>query len=103
MPDGRNVDRAKRMEGAGGPIISHKSGRCSADAHILCVKGEDKSDGRHHSGPLVIDPVFPRLATRILAYGAPSDEVVEQRIVISHDFKTLYIFPVETVATLSTL
>jgi hypothetical protein len=82
--DGRRVNRAKKMDGSGDTIISHKSGRWSAESHVLWVNGEDMSDGRHHSGPLVIDPVCSRLATRI---------------VISHDFKTLYVFPVEAVAT----
>ena len=100
MLDGRMVDRGKKMDGAGDTIISHKSRRWGADSHVLSVESLDISDGRHHGGPLVIDPVFPRLATRIVAYAAPEDEVVKQQIVISNDFKTLYIFPDKNVATL---
>ena len=43
----------------------------------------------------MIDPACSRKATRILIYEFPTpDEAMEQRIVISHDFKTLYVFPV---------
>jgi hypothetical protein len=100
--DGRNVDRQTQMSGAGLTVISAKPWwkACSADSHVLDVNAEDISDGRHHSGRLVIDNVCPRLATRIVLYSAPSDEVSEQRIVVSHDFNTLYVFPVDTVATL---
>jgi hypothetical protein len=56
---------------------------------------KDPAGDRHHSGPLVIDPISSRKATRILIYEFPMpDEVMEQRIVISYDRKTLYVFPV---------
>ncbi len=44
-------------------------------------------------GYLTIDRVSPRLATRIVSY-TDSDEVSEQRIVISSDGQTLHVFPV---------
>ena len=50
---------------------------------------------RHHQGPLVLDRVCSRLATRILIYDRPTpDEIMEQRIIISSDFAALYVFPV---------
>jgi hypothetical protein len=94
---GRIVDSTP-MPGAGFTEISTRSRRWSADSHVLQVSGVDVSDGRHHSGTLVIDPVCPRLATRILIYDDPECEVMEQRIVISQDFKTLFVFIV--IATL---
>jgi hypothetical protein len=67
----------------------------SRDSNILRVSGVDTSDGRHHVGPLVIEPACPRRATRILIYEFPTpDEAMEQRTIISHYFKTLYVFPV---------
>ena len=98
---GRNVDTTA-MPGAGLTEISCNKHRLSADSHVLDVRSTDVStegSERHHSGNLVIDSRFPRLATRIDMY-ADSDEISEQRIVISRDFKTLYVFPVDTVATL---
>ena len=102
MMDGRHVDRQTRMHGAGLTEIKPRSWwkACCSDSHVLDVSGEDTSDGRHHGGPLVIDPVCSWFATRIVLYSAPSDEISEQRIVISPDRKTLYVFPVATVATL---
>jgi len=88
---GRVVDSTP-MQGAGATVISATPHWWSANSGVLQVSSQDTSDGRHHSGPLVIDPVCPRLATRILIYDAPADEVVEQRIIISHDFKRLYVF-----------
>lgn len=83
------------MEGAGDTSVSAKPHWWSKDSSVLQVSGVDTSDGRHHTGPLVIDPACPRKATRILIYEFPTpDEAMEQRIVISHDFKTLYVFPV---------
>ena len=89
---GRLVDSTP-MEGGGLTVIRAKAHWWSAESNVLDVSSQDSSDGRHHSGPLVIDPVCSRLATRILIYDAPTpDEVVEQRIIISHDSKTLYVF-----------
>jgi hypothetical protein len=97
---GRIVD-ATPMPGAGLTEISIRSRYCwSAGSHILQVNAVDVSDGRHHSGTLVIDSVCPRLATRILIY-EPGDEVMEQRIVISQDFRTLYVFIVAATLGLS--
>jgi len=47
----------------------------------------------------VVNRLCPRLATRIVLY-EDSDEVCEQRIVISRDSETLYVFPIDTVATM---
>jgi hypothetical protein len=88
---GRVVDSTP-MQGSGPTVISATPHWWSANSGVLQVSSRDTSDGRHHGGPLVIDPICPRLATRILIYDAPTDEVVEQRIIISHDFKTLYVF-----------
>lgn len=83
------------MEGAGDTIVTANPRWWSRDSNVLQVSGVDTSDGRHHAGPLVIDPACPRKATRTLIYEFPTtDDAVEQRIVISHDFKTLYVFPV---------
>jgi hypothetical protein len=83
------------MEAAGDTFVEAKPHWWARDSAVLQVSGVDKSDGRHHTGPLVIDPVCSRKATRILIYDFPTpDEVMEQRVVISHDFKTLYVFPV---------
>jgi hypothetical protein len=102
MLDGRHVDRHTPMPGAGPTEIKAQSWWMAwwPDSHVLDVSGADTSDGRHHRGPLVIDSICPRVATRIVLYDAPSDEVSEQRIVISQDLRTLYVFPVSTVATL---
>ena len=91
---GRNLEP---MAGAGDTTISAKGHRWSATSNVLEVRGVDKNpDGdRHHSGPLVIDPICDRIATRIMIYEFPTpDEATEQRIVISYDRKTLYVFPV---------
>jgi len=85
------------MDGAGDTTISPKGHRWSANSNVLEVRGVDKNpDGdRHHSGPLVIDPICERIATRIMIYEFPTpDEAMEQRIVISYDRKTLYVFPI---------
>jgi hypothetical protein len=89
---GRLVDSTP-MEGAGLTVIRTTAPWWSANSNVLDVSSRDSSDGRHHSGPLTIDPLCSRLATRILIYDAPTpDEVVQQRIIISHDSKTLYVF-----------
>jgi len=83
------------MEGAGETYVTAKPHWWAAESNVLQVSGVDISDGRHHTGPLTIDPACPRKATRVLIYEFPTpDEAMEQRIVISHDFKTLYVFPV---------
>jgi len=85
------------MEDTGPTLISAMPHWWSANSGVLQVSGQHGSGPlvRHHSGTLVIDPVCPRLATRILIYDAPTpDEVVEQRIIISNDFKALYVFQV---------
>jgi hypothetical protein len=102
MLDGRHVDRQKPMPGAGLTEIKPRPWwrACSSDSHVLDVYGEDTSDGRRHSGPLVIDPLCSRFASRMVLYSAPSDEISEQRIVIGPDLKTLYVFPISAVATM---
>jgi hypothetical protein len=83
------------MEGAGETYIEAKPRWWAVDSNLLQVSGVDVSDGRHHTGPLMIDPSCPRRATRVLIYEFPTqDEAMEQRIVISHDFKTMFVFPV---------
>lgn len=99
--DGRNVGRQTEEPGAGLTLISAKPWWRAwvADSHVLDVSAIDRDSKRRHDGPLVVDPLCPRLATRIVLY-ADSDEISEQRIVIIRDFNTLYVFPVDTVATL---
>jgi hypothetical protein len=98
MADGRHIDpqpmHDKLTEIKPCPLYKALSTR----SHVLEVNAEDP-DGRTHSGPLVIDPVCPQFATRIVLYSG-IDEISEQRIVISRDGKTLYVFPVHAVATL---
>ena len=82
------------MKGAGKTIVNAKPYFWSANSSVLDVTGEDTSDGRKHRGPLMLDPLSPRLAPRVLIYDSPTpDKVMEQRIVISADFQTLYVFP----------
>lgn len=52
--DNRLVDSTP-MWGAGLTRLSAKPHWWSADAHVLQVDSVDISDGRHHSGPRVID------------------------------------------------
>lgn len=98
MLDGRTVDRSRPMQGAWPTELVPKSWwrSCGPHSHVLDIKGEDVSnDGslRHHEGYLIIDRASPRLATRIVCY-TDSDEVSEQRIVISSKGDTLHVFPV---------
>jgi hypothetical protein len=89
---GRNVD-SKPMPGS--TVISPTQSRWSADAHVLEVRGHDISeDGRRrdHSGFIAIDTTCPWRATRTIRY-LDSDEISEQRIEISRDGNTLYVFP----------
>ncbi len=98
--NGRAVDRETPIPGSDTEISAKPCWKdWGKDSHVLEVNGKDP-DGRRHSGLLVIDTLCPRLATRIILYSAPSDEVSEQQIIISHDRKTLYIFPVDTAATM---
>lgn len=99
MTDGRHVNRQTRMHDRLTKIEPRPWYRaCCSDSHILDVSAEDP-DGRHHSGPLVIDPVCSWFATRIVLYSA-MDEISEQRVMISPDRKTLYVFPLAAVSTL---
>jgi hypothetical protein len=98
--EGRNVD-TRLMPGSGITEIRSKR-RWSADSHVLAVQSTDTCDDgskRTHHGSLVLDSRFPRLATRVVIYD-DSGEVSEQRIVVSSDFQTLYVFPIAMVATL---
>lgn len=99
MADGRRVDHLTLMHEKLTEIQPRSWFRaCCSDSHILDVSAEDP-DGRQHSGPLVIYPVCSSFAIQIVLYSA-MDEIVEQRIVISPDRKTLYVFPVPNVVTL---
>lgn len=98
MADGRHVDR-RPMHDKPTSIKPRPWYRaCCSDSHILDVSAEDP-DGRQHGGPLVIDPLCPWLATRIVLYFA-MDEASEQRIIISPDWSALYVFPVAAASTL---
>lgn len=98
MLDARTVDRSKPMKDSWSTLMTPKPWwrSCAADSHVLDISGDHVSnDGRlrHHEGYLTIDRVSPWLATRILCY-TDSDEVSEQRIVISSKRDTLHVFPV---------
>jgi hypothetical protein len=108
MLDGRTIDRSEPMKNSWPTAMTPKPlwRCCAADSHVLDISADHvSSDGRlrHHEGYLIIDRASPRLATRIVCY-ADSDEVSEQRIVISSstgDSKkpdTLHVFPVVTAA-----
>jgi hypothetical protein len=98
MLDGRTVDRSRPMENTWATVMTPKPWwlSCAANSHVLDVSGDHVSDDgrlRHMEGYLTIDRVSPRLATRIVCY-TDSDEVSEQRIVISSDGETLHVFPI---------
>ena len=95
---GRDVDLAP-MPGALLTTISARS-RWKADSHVLDVHGQDDSNERirDHDGYLAIDPACPRRAIRTVRY-VDSDEIAEQRIEISRDNKTLYVFPADPAGT----
>jgi len=98
MLDGRTVDRSKPMKDSWPTVMTPKpSWRFwEADSHVLDVKADHVSnDGslRHHEGYLIVDRTSPRLVTRIVCYTG-SDEVKEERIVISSKGDTLHVFPV---------
>jgi hypothetical protein len=67
-----------------------------ADSHVLDVTGQDDSNGRvrDHMGYLAIDPACPWRAGRTVRY-LDSEEIAEQRIEISRDNRTLYVFPAD--------
>jgi hypothetical protein len=96
MLDARTVDRSKPMKDTWPTVMTPKRYGWAANSHVLDISGDHTSnDGtlRHMEGYLTIDRVSPRLATRIVYY-TDSDEVNEQRIVISSDGQTLHVFPV---------
>jgi hypothetical protein len=98
MLNGGTVDRSKPMKDSWPTVMTPKPWwrSCAADSHVLDISADHVStDGRlrHHEGYLIIDRVSPRLATRIVCY-SDSDEVSEQRIVISPKGDTLHVFPV---------
>ena len=99
---GRTVDTTP-MLGAGLTVVSSKPHWWSDDSAVLDVRAQDVDAAtghtRDHDGHIVIDPLFPWLATRIDRY-ADSNEICEQRLVIGSDFNIVYVFPVATVATL---
>lgn len=98
MLDGRTVDRSRPMKDSWPTVMTPKPWwrSCAACSHVLDISGDHASnDGRlrHHEGYLIVDRASPRLATRIVCY-TDSDEVSEQRIVISSKGDTLHVFPV---------
>ena len=95
MLDARNVDLAHPMPNAGLTVIRSKRRWWVANSHVLDVVAEDVAPTlRRQSGSLVIDPLFPRRATRLVCY-EDSHEISEQKIVTSLDGNTLYVFPVD--------
>lgn len=100
MLDPRTVDRSKPMKDSWLTVMTPKTGlrAFGIDSHVLDISGDHvSSDGtlRHHEGYLIIDRASPELATRIVLY-TDSDEVSEQRIIISSKRDTLHVFPVVT-------
>ncbi|HEY9140179.1 MAG TPA: hypothetical protein VIN93_04770 [Bryobacteraceae bacterium] len=95
---------ATPMPGAGLTVVSLNRPWCAADSGVLDVHAQDidpaTGQTREHDGSIVLDPVKPWLATRILRY-ADSDEVSQQRLEIDlTDWNTVHVFPDATVATL---
>lgn len=95
MLDARNVDLSHPMPNAGLTVIKSRPRWWSANSHVLDVVGEDIAPNiRHQSGNIVIDPVFPRRASRLVCY-EDSHEISEQKIVIGLDGDTLHVFPID--------
>lgn len=82
----------KPMPGAGLTVISFKPWWWP-HSHVLDVSAEDLDSGdvRLHHGWIAIDPERPQLATRTIFYDE-CDEIAEQRLVISDDGNTLFVF-----------
>jgi hypothetical protein len=97
---GRAID-ATPMLGAGLTVVSSRHW-WAPDSGLLDVQAQDidpvTAKTREHSGNIVLDPVKPWLATRILRY-ADSNEIAEQRLEIE-DRNTIYVFPDSNTATL---
>jgi hypothetical protein len=87
----RSID-LQTMPGAGLTVISAKSW-WRAHSHVLDVRAQDLDSGRirNHHGWIAIDPGRPQRATRTIFYD-DSDEIEEQRILISDDGNTLHVF-----------
>ena len=86
----RSID-PQTMPGAGLTVISARSW-WRTHSHILDVHAQDVNSGqvRNHHGWIAIDPARPQRATRTLFY-EKSDEIEEQRILISDDGNTLHV------------
>ncbi len=91
----RSID-PQTMPGAGLTVISAKSW-WQTHSHVLDVHAQDLglpelgSQIRNHHGWIAIDPGRPQRATRTIFY-EDSDEIEEQRILISDDGNTLHVF-----------
>ena len=101
--EGRTI-ASTPMQGAGLTVVALSRDWWAADSGLLDVHAQDidPSTGqtREHHGSIVLDPVKPWLATRILRY-RDSDEVSQQRLEIDlKDWKTVRVFPDPTVATI---
>lgn len=89
--DNRSIDSLP-MPGAGLTVISARSW-WRPHSHVLDVYAQDINSGdvRNHHGWIAIDPARPQSATRTIFY-YDSDEIEEQRILISDDGNTLHVF-----------
>jgi hypothetical protein len=87
----RSID-ALPMPGAGLTVISARPW-WRPHSHVLDVYAQDINSGnaRNHHGWIAIDPARPQSATRTIFY-YDSDEIDEQRILISDDGSTLHVF-----------
>lgn len=89
--DNRSID-AQTMAGAGLTVISARSW-WRPHSHVLDVYAQDLDSGqtRNHHGWIAVDPARPQRASRTIFYD-DSDEIEEQRILISDDGNTLHVF-----------
>jgi hypothetical protein len=89
--DNRSID-SQTMLGAGLTVISARSW-WRPHSYVLDVHAQDLNSGqiRNHHGWIAIDPARPQRASRTVFYD-DSDEIEEQRILISDDGDTLHVF-----------
>ena len=87
-----DLSTRKRWPAQGSPVVSAKSW-WRTPSHVLDVHAQDLNSGqiRNHHGWIAIDPSRPQRATRTIFYD-DSDEIEEQRILISDDGNTLHVF-----------
>jgi len=90
--DNNRLIDPQSMLGAGLTVVSARSWWLP-NSHVLDVRAQDLNSGqvRNHHGWIAIDPTRPERATRTVFYD-DSDEIEEQRILISDAGNTLHVF-----------